>query len=223
MPYRRTPLISGQIYHIYNRSLDGRRVFQSQKVANHFLELLKYYRSTKATSSYSCYQSLEKIQNESLTKILLFKKYFRVKVLAYCLMPTHFHLLMRQEVDSGISKYISDSMNAFTRFFNIKSKRKGPLFLPRFQAKLIYDREQLIHVSRYIHLNPYSSGNIQNLEDILSYPNSSMKEYLSEKIPSGLSDSQIILSEFQNNKHKYLQFILENADYHRALEVNKYT
>src|SRR5205823_11981573 len=103
---------------------------------------------------------------------------FRVEILCFCIMPNHWHLLVRQKVDRGISKFLSDAINSLTRYYNILHERSGPFFLPRFKSVAIRSEEQLIHVSRYIHLNPYSSGIINNFEDLINYPWSSFRGYM---------------------------------------------
>lgn len=68
---------------------------------------------------------------------------FQVSILAYCLMSNHYHLLIRQNREKGVEKFMSDSVNAFTRHINVKSKRKGPIFLPRFKAVQVTSDEHL--------------------------------------------------------------------------------
>ena len=76
-----------------------------------------------------------------------------MEIICYCLMPNHLHLLLRQLMDGGISKFMSNFANSYTRYFNTKSKRKGPVFEGKFKAKRIETDEQLLHLSRHIHLN----------------------------------------------------------------------
>lgn len=71
-----------------------------------------------------------------------------------------------------------DTINALTRFYNIGKKRKGPLFFPQFRSRQILTQEQLIHVSRYLHLNPYSAGLVKTLSQLETYQPSSLHQYL---------------------------------------------
>jgi putative transposase len=112
-------------------------------------------------------------------------------------------------------------MNSFTRYYNIKYKRKGPLFLPRFQARRILTDEDLVHNSRYQHLNPYSGGLVSSLEDLANYPWSSYPCYISAK-KSPIVDVNQILEHFNQDKVKYRQFVEDQADYQKSLESLKY-
>lgn len=147
---------------------------------------------------------------------------FRVSIIAYCLMPTHFHFLLRQEQEHGISMFISQIQNSFTRYFNIKNERKGPLFLHKFKSVHIASEEQFTHVSRYLHLNPYSSKIVPTNNELASYPWSSFHEYINDEPPK-LCNTSFILSHFQNNKVKYRNFVLNNAEHQKTLEYCKYT
>lgn len=172
--------------------------------------------------SYSRFKELvNPNRKRQILSLLSVKKYFKVNVLAYCIMPNHFHLLLQQKADGGISKYLSDVLNALTRHFNIRHDRKGPLFLPRFQAKHIVSREQLIHVSRYIHLNPYSSGLLQKLDELDHYQWSSYLVY-TQGAADKLCMSKLILAEFGNSSENYRHFVLNHAQHQRTLEYIKY-
>lgn len=223
MPPRLTPLRTGYTYHIFNRTIDSKPILKSKQLAELFIERLTYYRSTKVSLSYSRFKELiDKERQQQILEEIFIKRYFQINILCYCLMPSHFHLLIQQKADGGISKYISDVLNAFTRHYNIKNKRKGPLFLPRFQANRIISREQLIHVSRYIHLNPYSSELIPDIKDLKFYRLSSYSAYIG-KIHDKLCDIKSILTEFSNNKKQYEKFVLSNAEHQKTLEFTKYT
>lgn len=221
MPSRRDIFTNGKIYHLYNKTIDDKRIFISSKNAQRYLSLISYYRSQKATLRYSHFKELEQTLKRKMLRELSFKKYFKVNILSYCLMPTHFHLLVKQFKNSGIVRFITDVTNAFTRYFNVKHKRKGPLFLTQFKSRIIRSREQLIHVSRYIHLNPYSSGIVKNIHQLPSYPWSSYPDFLYEK-DKFLCDTSIILDEFNQDRIKYKSFVTSNANYQQTLENIKY-
>jgi putative transposase len=72
-------------------------------------------------------------------------------------MPTHIHLVLRQLKDGGISKFMSNILNSYSRYFNIKHNRKGPLWEGRFRKVLVGSDEQLLHLTRYVHLNPVTA------------------------------------------------------------------
>ena len=131
-------------------------------------------------------------------------------------MPNHFHLLIKQLKDRGITEFLSKLSNSYTKFYNTKYKRIGPLFQGQFKAVLIESDEQLIHVSRYIHLNPIAS---YLTKDLNSYEWSSYREYTSN-IP-GLCNKEEIMGFF-NSPQKYEQFCLDQISYAQDLERIKH-
>lgn len=202
MPGRLEKLYTNNVYHIFNKSLDNNRIFNNHQLASVFKETMIYYRSSQATISLSRFRMLDEDKyKRKYTHKISFKKHFLVEFLAFCIMPNHFHFLLRQKVDSGISKYVSDVVNSFTRYYNIKNERKGPLFLAPFRARRIETDEVLVHLSRYIHLNPYVSGIVKSMRELESYGFSSYSEYLG-KTASSLSEPREILAIF-NNESKY--------------------
>lgn len=142
-----------------------------------------------------------------------------VSIICFCLMPNHFHLLVRQKEENGISKFLSQFQNSFTKYFNTRIKREGHIFLGQFKAVRIETDEQLLHVSRYIHLNPYSSFVVKEFNDLLSYQWSSLLQYM--KKDKGFVSPDIILSEFKKPQN-YYKFISDQADYQRELEAIKH-
>ncbi|MEK7525066.1 MAG: transposase [Patescibacteria group bacterium] len=214
MPGRTTPLVTGETYHVFNRGIDRRQTFISKNDHQRALQTISFYRFTNHPLRLSWFIKLSpKIQNQKLD-ILRAQKPL-VKILAYCLMPNHFHLLLRQEEDAGISKYLSDLQNSYTRYFNTINERTGPLFMRQFKAVRIENENQLTHVSRYVHLNPYTGSVVKSLEEIEKYPWSSFGSYLDGNDQIVTSNS--VLDIFRNG-NQYKKFVLDNADYQRKLK-----
>lgn len=136
--------------------------------------------------------------------------------MCYSLMPNHFHFLLRQEINGGISKFLSQFLNSYTRYFNTKNDRVGQLFLDTFKNVLVEREEQLLHLSRYIHLNPFSSSIINSLEDLYKYEWSSLGEYIGRSEDS-ICEKEMILSSFRT-KESYKKFVSDRADYQRELK-----
>jgi len=111
--------------------------------------------------------------------------------------------------------------SSYTKYLNNKYDRDGPILRGRFKAVRIETDEQLIHVSRYIHLNPYTSLEIKNLDELLLYPWSSFKEYMNPRLNSFIQ-KDLILAFFASNPEKYISFILNQAEYQRKLESIKH-
>ncbi|MBI2012070.1 transposase [Candidatus Daviesbacteria bacterium] len=208
MPSRIIPLINGQYYHIYNRGVEKKPIFNNRRDYQRFYKSLSYYQLQGPKPSYS------KFFQPKMTKIDFSKKI--VEVICFCLMPNHFHFLVKQTIDGGVTEFISKLSNSYTKYFNIKYRRVGPLFQGEFKAVLVESDEQLIHLSRYIHLNPTVS---YLTKDITQYEWSSYREYI--KDTKGICDKLIILDFFKSPK-AYEQFILDQVDYAKQLEFIKH-
>ena len=220
MPTRLEPFVNANIYHIFNKTIDQKRVFQSDKYSQEFYQRLIYYRSTNSTRSYSDIDKLNKETQEIINQDIFIEKDYQIKVLSYSLMPNHCHFLLEQCQDEGISGFVSKVTNSFTRYYNIKNQRKGQLFLKDFKAVLIRTDEQLIHTSRYIHLNPYSGGVVNNLDELVKYDKSSFPNYLGLKNDK-LVSSERIMSSFKNID-EYKNFVFDRAEYQREIEDFKH-
>src|SRR5260221_2766247 len=108
------------------------------------------------------------------------KSAINVKILAYIVMPNHFHFLLQQISENGISIFVSKFTNSYTRYFNTKYDRVGPIFQGVFKAVHIETEEQLLHLSRYIHINAVVSEIITK-QELFSFPWSSLPEYKKNK------------------------------------------
>ncbi|MBI4991206.1 transposase [Candidatus Gottesmanbacteria bacterium] len=218
MPSRIYPLITDQIYHVFNRSIERIPIFTNNKAAKRAIDTITYYRFERLSVRLSYFLLWSDTRQKELLLQLEKENKTLVTIICYCYMPNHFHFLLKQNQQNGISKFLSKFENSFTKYFNTSAKRKGHLFLGQFKAVRIETEEQLLHISRYIHLNPYSSFVVKNLENLLSYEWSSLPEYLGKT--RGFCIKDHILSRFK--KTSYLKFILDQADYQRRLETIKH-
>jgi len=218
MPSRTIPLIINQIYHVFNRSVERIPIFTNIKAAKRAIDTIAYYRFEHLPVRLSYFLVWPEIKQKELLKQLEQENKTLVTIICYCFIPNHFHFLLKQNQENGISKFLSKFENSFTKYFNTINKRKGHLFLGQFKAVRIETDERLLHLTRYIHLNPYSSFVVKNIADVLSYKWSSLGEYLNKE--DGFCDKEIILSKFK--KISYLKFISDQADYQRKLETIKH-
>lgn len=209
MPYRTTPLINDSYYHIFNRGVEKRYIFSGPKDYKRFLSILFYYQFSGPKPSFSLYRRFKNQNFSNNPKI--------IEVLAYCLMPNHFHLLLKQLTDNGVSEFIGKISNGYTKYFNTKHNRVGPLFQGAFKAVLVETDEQLLHVSRYIHLNPYVSELVKDLE---AYKYSSYREYIGlDEVE--ICSKELILNFFKTTKD-YKKFINDHSGYALGLEQIKH-
>jgi len=212
--FRKIPLITNEIYHIFNRGIDGRITFSSQKEFIRAYQVMKYYRFSSPPVNFSKFiytgaEGIKKYNEASWGENL-------VSIMCYCLMPNHFHFLLRQETDGGISKFLSQFLNSYTRYFNTKNERVGPLFLEDFKNVLVESEEQFLHLSRYIHLNPFSSSVVSSLENLYTYEWSSLSEYIGGS-EDYICDKEMIMNYFKT-KESYKKFVSDRADYQRELK-----
>ncbi len=202
--YRTTPFINEGFYHVFNRGVEKRQIFLNDRDYDRFLQTIYYYQYDKPKPKFS---------NQKRFKLNDFNKNNKiVEIICYCLMPNHFHLLLKQLKDGGIQEFANKISNSYTKYFNIKHGRVGHLFQGAFKATFIETDEELLHVSRYIHLNPYVADLTKNLE---TFPYSSYPDFL------GISSGQICVAEpilnFFKNGAEYKQFINDHQDYAERL------
>ncbi len=219
MPRRQLAFISGVYYHIYNRGVEKRPVFIDKKSRDRFLETLQFYLYVKQQLSLS---NFFRQSHETRTSILTAQSRLptHAKICCYVLMHNHFHLLVQQSATGNISTYLKNISDSYTRYFNSRCKRVGSLFQGQFKAVRVESDEQFIHVSRYIHLNPYTAGNVKTLEDLKQYPWSSLPAYLGSK-NNDLVDKTPIQNFFKTSE-LYWKFIVDNAEYQRKLDNIKH-
>lgn len=199
---------TGECYHIFNRGVEKRKIFLTDRDRNRFLLTLNYYLDAAVTRPLSAEESEE-------CRALADLKQPLVEILAYCLMPNHFHLLLRQVADGGLRRYISQVQNSYTRYFNRRYERIGPLLQGRYHGVHVRSDEQLLHLSRYIHLNPY----VSQLSKTLEYHWSSLKVYTQQQNKPPLCTPGLI-----NNlmgEQSYKAFVDDFKEYALALETIK--
>lgn len=222
MPSRYDVFYNGGIYHIYNKTIDSRRIF-SDEICQEFINTFCYYRSDLSSKlRCSLFKQLPENIYRSRWEEIFYQKSFIVDILSFCLIPNHFHFLIKQLKEKGVIRFMSNISNSLTRYYNIKNQRKGPLFLPQFKSKRILSQEHLIYVSRYVHTNSYAHGIVKNIEDIFGYPYSSIKSFVSLVNNLKINTDKVMFS-FGNNGQKYKEFILKNAEDQKMREMVKYT
>jgi len=220
MPGRETPLVTNEIYHVLNRGVASLPTFLDKNDFKRAIETMLYYQNQSPPLKYAKFLELSRERRQRLLGELKREKKVWVEILTYCLMPNHFHFLLKQVVDNGISKFVGQFANSYTRYFNTKHNRTGPLFQGKFKAKRVETEEQFVHLSRYIHLNPYSGGIIKTQKQLADYPFSSLKEFLDTSSFS-VCNQEPLMASFKN-RQTYREFVFNQADYQRKLELIKH-
>lgn len=185
-------------YHIYNRGVEKRVIFQDEQDYRVFLGLLKKYLTGENNNPNNRHR-IQKLGDE-------------VQLIAYCLMPNHFHLLLYQKDKLGITKLMRRVSTGYAMYFNDRYNRVGSLFQGNYKASLINKDDYLQHISRYIHLNP---------KNYKEWPYSSLSHYIGNKSLPWVTTKQI-LELFDNNKQAYLEFVEDYEASKNELDVLKW-
>ncbi|OGE10137.1 hypothetical protein A3A60_00535 [Candidatus Curtissbacteria bacterium RIFCSPLOWO2_01_FULL_42_26] len=152
-------------YHAYNRGAGKTEIFLDDQDYQVFLHYLEKY--------------LDKASENSLAK--------KVKLLAYCLMPNHFHLFVQQLSRDGLTIFMRSLCTSYVMYYNKKHQRSGTLFQGIYKAALVESEPYFLHLSRYIHLNPSTIT-----DDWIKYPYSSYDAYLGKKQISWIDPAPIL-------------------------------
>lgn len=214
MARRKTIIATNETYHIYNRGVEKRPIFLNKRDYSRFMDLITYYRFMDCPVKFSRLKQLSLEKRERIINNLQKNSKTLVDIYAYCLMQNHVHFLLKQNVDKGITKFIAKITNGYSHYFNTRHERVGHLFQGNFGAVRIEDDEQLLHVSRYIHLNPVTSYIIE-LKNLESYSYSSYPEYID--LVNIVCNTEPILAQF-SNAEAYKKFVHDQAEYARELK-----
>jgi len=215
--YRKDKLIEGEIYHIFSKSIAGFKIFNSYANSARMLATIRYYQMKNLTKKFSIFIRSERLKKEQdYFYNFLQGKEKLVEIIAYCLMSTHLHLILKQLKRNGISIFMNDILNSYTRYFNVKARRKGPLWESRFKNVLVKTDEQLIHLTRYMHLNPVTAYLVDKPQN---WEFSSYREYL------GKTSKEAIVCRYEDllsiQPDSYKEFVNDQIDYQRSLATIK--
>ena len=166
--------VENGFYHVYNRGVEKRTIFENEQDYKVFLSYIKEYLSPPSESH---------LQGGTLRIHKNFSE--EIELHCFCLMPNHFHFLIRQNAKNSMQKFLKSLFTRYSMYFNKKYNRVGKLFQGHYKAILITKDEYFLHLSRYIHRNPY-----EYTKNLLSNTYSSYADYL------GLKNTPWIKTEF---------------------------
>lgn len=217
---RKETFCPGQYYHIYSRTALKVNNFEDNGNAKKLAQAFFVANSTKSTQAFDY---IRKNINPSLKKIkeIVESGEKLVNIVCYSIMPNHYHLLLEEIRENGVTEFVRKCNTSIAKYVNIKTGRKGSLFESKFKSKLVNSNEYLLHLSLYIHLNPldflsskeWRFSKVKNWETerskLVNYPWSSVNFFLGEQYPNDIvSGTEIILSQFKNKK-EYEMFLRE--------------
>lgn len=211
--------VENSYYHIYNRGVEKRLIFIDEKDYVVFLSYLKEYllpknelglreELTNANSSPE--------QKAYAIKMLRMNNFAdTIQLLAYCLMPNHFHLLVKQSLPTSIDSLMNSLCTRYSMYFNRRHKRIGHLFQGTYKAVLVQSEAQLLHLSRYIHKNPFLKG-----VPLQSYSYSSYSDYLGKTNTQWVEPSDI-MNNFASSEFNSYQNFVESVDDANSIDFVK--
>lgn len=201
--------VAGGYYHIYNRGVNKRVIFKNNKDYSTFLSYLKFYLDPQITITTDLQGLSLKVSPSRVPK----NYNCEIELLAYCLMPNHFHLLVKQSSPESISHFMSSIITKYVRYFNTRYKRIGPLFQGRYKAVRIESEYQLTYLSKYIYRNPLDLSMFRKNKQkrLDSYKYSSYPNYLNSFSQTWINTNDV-LSLFSKSKknNSYERFVTES-------------
>lgn len=185
---RKTPLVTGEIYHVYNRGVDTRSIVKDHFDLERFLIAVKEFNTVLSIGS--IYENrFQKINQGKSGKPL-------VKIIAFCVNENHYHFILEQLRGAGISKFMHKLGMGYTKYFNIKHKRSGALFQGNFKSAHLADDEGLLRLSVYVNWNDWLHrlGHPVSKSGLVA---KSLDLYLTEKT-SEICSPEIVLRQFKS-------------------------
>src|SRR3989339_646882 len=220
--YRETSFAENEYYHIYSRGVEKRKIFMNDKDHKRFTALL-YIMNQNQPFRMDDFLRGNKNNLENIFK--LEKEKTLVSIVSYCLMPNHFHLILYEHTENGISKFMGKLLTAYSMYFNKKYDRSGPLFTHPFRSEHINNDSQYMYIFSYIHLNPLSiiqknwkEDGVKNKQDaekfLQDYQFSSYQDFIEKnRLESTIIDFSLIPEYIKNmelNLETYNQIFNEN-------------
>lgn len=185
-------------YHLYNRGVEKRKIFKDEQDYKVFLKYLREYLSPPPDPKNLKVSFVSKGQTFKGVPRLPRNYTKEIGLVAFCLMPNHFHLLIKQADKNSMQRFMQSLVTRYSMYFNKRYDRVGTLFQGRYKAVLVKDEPYLLHLSRYIHLNPE-----EQTSDIKSWY-SSYSSYLGER-KLGWLRPEIVLSFFNQTNLPFLK------------------
>ena len=204
---RNIKIAPGEYYHIFNRGVNKQLIFHDNADRARFLFLILHFQSPtifeKISRSVKSFVQHRVFDIDKEVKEKIIKSRF-VELTSFCLMPNHFHLIVKEIEENGIARYMQRILNSYTKYYNTKYNKSGHLFQGPYKIVHIKNNKQLLHLSAYIHRNPRELKEWLNKES--SYQWSSYQDCVNKNRFEELLVLDIINGQFKN-KDEYDQFV----------------
>jgi putative transposase len=235
MSLRKDNLVQGEIYHIYNRGVDKRDIFMDDEDRIRFIHDLFEFNDSNPAPNLNDILSSKKLKylEVGLPEIKREPRKVLVEILVFCMMDNHYHLIIRQKAENGITEFMRKIGTGYTNYFNQKYNRTGALFQGKFKSVCIKSDAHFFYLPIYVHLNPldfkfhgWREKKIKNYKEAIefldSYRWSSYMDYTRQKNFPSLIKKDFILSRIGDEKKFKKEMIdwLKNFDESQILGVN---
>jgi putative transposase len=200
---RKQALVSNNYYHIFNRGVEKRKIFLNGNDYLRFLESMREFNNVKPIFSLHLHNQLKK---KGVVGVGHLQEKELVEIICYCLNPNHFHFILKQIAENGISEFMKRIGGGYTNYFNCKYKRSGVLFQGKFKSVHIKTNAHLLYLSLYVNKNHNIHGYGNGIWEFSSLP-----DYIGKR-KDNLCDMSVILEKFKDPKD-YADFASKNALY----------
>lgn len=197
----------GEYFHVFDRGVQKQAIFQIEADYVRFLFLILTFQGEFTIKNISR-EIKESVQsrtlhiNEELEQEIL--KDRMVELILFCLMPNHFHLMVRELEEGGLSKYMHRVLTAYVKYFNLRHDKSGYLFQGKYKDVHVKNDRQLMHTSAYIHKHPREIGWVEK-EHLYTW--SSYQDCIAENRFGKLLVPDIVTERYRNEKGSYREFV----------------
>jgi putative transposase len=197
-------------YHVYNRGVEKRDVFMDDEDRAMFVNHLYSLNNKHSHPNLSRNKDYMKIHREPI-----------VKIHGFCLMNNHYHFLLEEIVENGISRFMQKIGTGYTMYFNKKYDRSGSLFQGKYKIKHINTDAHFNYILNYIHLNPHDEGRTFIIDELLRYKWSSLRAYI---LPEKSSFQSVVETDYFlnyfNGRDNYIKQLGKSANYQKDKFIN---
>ncbi len=204
---KRIKPVNNEIYHVYNRGVEKRKIFLDNQDYARFVHDLFEFNDQNAALNINYYFNRQAQSMEVRLPKIREKRKLLVEVIVFCLMPNHFHLILKQRIDGGITEFMRKLGTGFANYFNKKYERVGPLFQGKFKSVVIKDDSHFLHLPYYVHCNPldlvtpkWRDGGIEDIKKgsnfLENYRWSSYLDYIGKKNFPSVTQRDFLLKFF---------------------------
>ncbi len=200
---RKVEFTNGEIYHVYNRGVEKRELFSDESDYQRFVNgLYEFNDEQPATNTGYRYQAAAGRNPGSSIPLHKTVRFPLIEILAFSLMPNHYHIMLRQIKDQGITRFMRKLGTGYTMYFNKKHDRSGVLFQGKFKAEHLYNESHFLHLPHYIHTNPLKVNyrGRTSIEFLMDYRWSSFPDYAGKDNFPSITNRDFLLEVFGENE-----------------------